>query len=73
MSNQKYSRKRTIKGHTERDNPYYYFRANQQQAGINIYSLTLGSLTVKECDWHILAGNDERINSHCLTQTSAIK
>ena len=23
------------------------------------------SLTVNECDWHILVGNDERINSHC--------
>ena len=25
------------------------------------------TFTVNECDWHILAGNDERINSHCLT------
>ena len=22
---------------------------------------------MNECDWYILAGNDERINSHCLT------
>ena len=35
---------------------------------MKIYSLTQCSLTVNECDWHILAGNDERINSHCLTR-----
>ena len=23
---------------------------------------------MNECYWHILAGNDERINSHCLTR-----
>ena len=36
--------------------------------GTKIYSLTQCSLTVIECDWHILAGNDKRINSHCLTR-----
>ena len=43
----------------ERDYPYYFFRANQQQAGTKIYSLTQCSLSMNECDWHILAGNDE--------------
>ena len=53
----------------ERNNSYYFSPANQQKAGTKIYSLTQCSLTVNECDWHILAGNDERINSHCLTRT----
>ena len=52
----------------ERDNPYYFFPANQEKAGTKIYSLTQCSLTVNECDWHILAGNNKRINSHCLTR-----
>ena len=52
----------------ERNNSYYFSRANQQKAGTKIYSLTQCSLTVNECDWYILAGNDERINSHCLTR-----
>ena len=52
----------------ERDNPYYFFWANQRKAGTKIYSLTQCSLTVNECDWHILAGNEERIKSHCLTR-----
>ena len=52
----------------ERDNPYYFFPANQQKASTKIYSLTLCSLSVNECDWHILAGNDKRINTHCLTR-----
>ena len=51
----------------KRNNSYYFSRANQQKAGTKIYSLTQCSLTVNECDWHILAGNDERINSYCLT------
>ena len=50
----------------ERNNSYYFSRANQQKAGTKIYSLTQCNLTVNECDWHISAGNDERINSHCL-------
>ena len=52
----------------ERDNPYYFFSANQQKPGTKIYSLPQCSLNVNECDWYILAGNDERINSHCLTR-----
>ena len=52
----------------ERNNSYYFSRANQQKAGTKIYSLTQCCLTVNECDWHILAGNDEIINSHCLTR-----
>ena len=55
---------------SERNNSYYFSRANQQKAGTKIYSLTQCSLTVNECDWHILAGNDERINSHCLTRNT---
>ena len=51
----------------ERDNPYYFFQANQQKPDTKIYSLTQCSLTVNKCDWHILAGNNERIKSHCLT------
>ena len=50
----------------ERNNSYYFSRANQQKAGTKIYSLTQFSLTANECDWHILTGNEERINSHCL-------
>ena len=52
---------------TERDNPYYFFRTNQQKVDTKIYSLTQSSFTVNECDSHILAGNDKRIKSHCLT------
>ena len=52
----------------ERDNAYYFFLANQQKAGTKIYSLTQCSLSVNECDWHILEGNDKRINTHCLTR-----
>ena len=48
-------------------NLYYFFRANQQKADTKIYSSTLCIFTVNECDWHILAGNDNRIKSHCLT------
>ena len=51
---------------TKRNNSCYFSGANQQKAGTKIYSLTQCSLTVNGCDWHILAGNDERINSHCL-------
>ena len=64
---------RTVFGHISqfslaRNNSYYFSRANQQKAGTKIYSLTQCSLIVNECDWHILAGKDERINSHCLTR-----
>ena len=52
----------------ERNNSFYLSRANQQKAVTKIHSLTQCSLTVNECDWHILTGNDERINSHCLTR-----
>ena len=55
----------------KRNNSYYFSQANQQKAGTKIYSLTQCILTVNECDWQILAGNDERINSHCLTRFSA--
>ena len=51
----------------EKDNPYYLFRANQQQVGTKIYSLTQCSLSVNECDWHIFTVKDERINTHFLT------
>ena len=54
----------------ERDNPYYFFPANQHQAGTKIYSLTQCSLTVNECDRPILAGNDQRINTQYLTRRS---
>ena len=43
------------------------FQPISEKAGTKIYSLTQCSLSVNECDWYILAGNDERINSHCLT------
>ena len=52
----------------ERNNSYYFSRANQQKAGTKIYSLTQCSLTMNGDDWPILAGNGERINSHCLTR-----
>ena len=54
--------------YSERNNLYHFSRANQQKAGTKIYSLTQCSLTVNGCDWHILVGIDERINSHCLTR-----
>ena len=57
----------------ERNNSYYFFRANQQKAGTKIYSLTQCSLTVNICDWYILAGNGERINFHCLTRMSKVR
>ena len=62
------SHQNTICDNFERDNPYHFFRANQQQSGSKIFSLNQCSLSVNWCDWHILAGNDERINSHCLTR-----
>ena len=40
--------------------------------GTKIYSLIQCSLTVNECDWHILAGNDDRIYSHCLTRWTEV-
>ena len=52
---------------SERDNRYYFFRANQQKSDTKIYSLTQCSITVNKCDWHILKDNEERIKSHCLT------
>ena len=52
----------------DRNNSYYFSRANQQKAGTKIYSLTQYSLTMNGDDWPILAGNGERINSHCLTR-----
>ena len=56
--------------HHERNNSYYFSGANQQKEGTKIYSVTQCSLTVEECDWHILGGNDERINSHYLTRNN---
>ena len=52
----------------QRNNPYYFFRANQQKVNCEIYSLTQCGLTVNECDWQILAGNDDRIVVHCQTR-----
>ena len=57
-----------VNSHLERNNLYYFSWANQQKAGTKIYSLTQCSLSVNECNWNILAGNDQRINSHCLTR-----
>ena len=54
-------------------NSYYFSRANQQKASTKIYSLTQCSLTVNEYDWHILAGNDERIDSLCLTHLQLVR
>ena len=51
----------------EGNNTYYFFPANQQKANCKIYSLTKCGLTVNGCDWHILAGNHERILVYCLT------
>ena len=57
---------KTVAYQFERNNSFYFSWANQQKAGTKIYSLTKCSLTVNERDWHILACNGERINSHCL-------
>ena len=45
----------------ERTNSHYFSRANQQKAGTKIYSLTQCSLTVNECDWHILAATSREL------------
>ena len=46
----------------------YFFRAHPLKTDSKIYSFTQCSLAVNGCDWHILADNDERIKSHCLTR-----
>ena len=40
---------------------YYFTPANQQKKGTQIYSLTQCSLTVNECDWHILAATTREL------------
>ena len=45
---------------------------NERYTGTKVYSLTQCSLTVNECDWHILAGNDERINSLLMINYSSL-
>ena len=50
-----------------------FLSSQSAKAGTKIYSLTQCSLTVNEYDWHILAGNDERINSHCLTRCAVFR
>ena len=54
----------------EGTNPYNFFRVMHQQANLKIHSLTQCNLTMNGCDWHILAGNNERIVFHCLTRFS---
>ena len=46
------------------------FQPISKKVGTKIYPLTQCSLSVNECDWHILAGKDERINAHCLTRSN---
>ena len=46
---------------SERNDSYYFSRANQQKTGTKIYSLTQCSLTVNECDWHILAATTREL------------
>ena len=46
---------------------YYFFWVNHQKGCSNIYPLIQCSLIVNEGDWYIVAGNDERFNSHCST------
>ena len=48
-----------------RNSPYNFFRVNQQEVNRKIFSFTRCSLTVNECDRHILTGNDERIVVRC--------
>ena len=45
-----------VVGGFERDNPYYFFRTNQQKADTKIYLSTQCSHTVHGCDWHIFLG-----------------
>ena len=47
---------------------YYYFWANQWKANIKIFSWTQYEINKDRRDWHILAGNDERIISHNLNR-----
>ena len=51
-----------------RNNPYHFFRANQQKVNRKICSFTRCSLTVNECDRHILEGIDQSIVVRCLTR-----
>ena len=41
--------------------PYHLFGANQQKVNVKILSLTQCAISKDGCDWHILAGIDERI------------
>ena len=45
-----------------------FLSSQSATSGHQVYSLIQCRLTVNECDRQILAGNDERINSHCLTR-----
>ena len=47
-----------------------FLSSQSAKSGHHNISLTQCSHTVNECDWHSLAGNVERINSHCLTRYS---
>ena len=47
--------------HHETGYPYYFLWANQQKANIKILSWTLCEISKETSDWHILAGNEERI------------
>ena len=48
-----------------RKRQHILFLSNQStNTDTKIYSLTQCSLTVNECNWHILADNDERSKSH---------
>ena len=54
--------------HCTQGRQFILFLSSQSAtSGTKIYSLTQHSFTAHECHWHILVGNDKRINSHCLT------
>ena len=57
-------RKQTFKFELQRKKQFILFLSNSKNLGTKMYSLTQCSLTVNECDWHILADNDERIDLH---------
>ena len=52
---------------TEREKPYNFFRAKQQNANFIFYSQTRYDFRVNRCDWCILADNEKRIVQDCLT------
>ena len=52
----------------ERGFPYYFFWTNQWKADIKIFSWAKCEISKDSRDWHVLAGNDQRIISKNLNR-----